>query len=280
MKYGWYGDAQPQEKGWRSAGRLVDEKGGEVWVALGEPGGAKTDAVTLGGRLTLINAWGGNTPLMVDKAWSVQADIPAPSVERMQDWWEKNTAGRNAQWYGLHPAATQAAERPVQQWLREAQKLTGAKRIEEAIAVYRKIVNAPDDQWPEWYGAAFNGPTFLADARRRTEVCLVRLLAEAGKWDNAQEELAKLRGTVTGKGDPLNVADTRSRAIVRDGELAYVRALLAKGRLAEAQAMLDDVSKGRPDLAAIPDREVNVVAGQMASYVNLRQVQREAWRRV
>ena len=83
---------------------------------------------------------------------------------------------------------------------------------------------------------------------------------------------------MTGKGDPLNVADTRSRAIIRDGELAYVRALLAKGRLAEAKAMLDDVSKGRPDLAAIPDREVNVVAGQMASYVNLRQVQREAWR--
>ncbi|MCL2639931.1 MAG: hypothetical protein FWD53_03710 [Phycisphaerales bacterium] len=294
IRYGWYWHALPLGGGWQMVGQLADVEQGDAWVAMRRREGSPAmairglDSVKVGGRVTLLrdNQWRVHSRNVTGWDWELQAEIPAASVENMEAWWAKNTAGKNARWYGLPSVSTEVAERkwsdwPVNQWRVEAINLAKEEKWAEAVAVNRKIVEASEDQWPEYERNGMNGPNAIVDGRRRAEVEIVRGLLKLGELAEAKKVIETMRAGLPTKADAKDFQEVESREIVREAEVAYVRELMRLGKVAEAKAELAEIGKNRPDLAEISDKYVRFerMPG-IFSTGNLRDKNREAWREV
>jgi tetratricopeptide (TPR) repeat protein len=278
---GWCWTPDPLDKAWQVVGQFADTRTGDVWVALAPLKNAGP-SIKLGNTVQIIrdNYEEGHSANAIEFPWSVTTSVPAATIESMEIWWRTNTQGKNAHWIGLPMGPSiDAPPSPVDGWLKEAGDLHKARRFDEAAALYRRIATAPTSAWPASYAEISNDPYLLVNARRDAQAAAVQVLVDAGRLDEARQEIEKLRADLPPAVDLLSCGNTRAHQIARKAQLALIRTLIANGKRTEAQAALDQIARERPDLSLLSNETQMVSTGPGSwTSVNYRQLQRDAWR--
>ena len=282
IAYGWFWDPRPTEwQRWQTLGQLDDMQTGDVWLALRPLPGEHPTTLTLTTDTKLLRDNTSDFYLphpenTVPFPRSVTLQHPAPTVPNITAWWTANAANRRAFWLGATPSATRETS-PIDTWSTDANTARTAARFDDAIALYKKILAAPADQFPAWTTNPVNGPDFLDETRRNYRIDLIKTLVAAHQLDAARTELATFRATLAPKPNLTSPTDTLARKQFRIADLALVRTLIADNHLPEARAELDTLAKDRPDLAALPDRAILLQRGPSQQGTTLRRLHQDAW---
>jgi hypothetical protein len=282
LDFGWFWDPSPLSRDWNIRGRRVDTTTGDVWLALAPLGNPEPAKLDLGNTVYLIGAIGdlfGGQDQPVLHTWSVNADIPAPTLDALAPWWAEQTKGKNAFWVDYQPPPVKPEETSVGPWLAQAADAAKAGQPSAALDLYRRILAAPDAQWPAYYRDPQESAGYLENTRREVHARIVAILAQTGRLDEARKEADTLRATLAPKPDFRDPADITARQHARTADLAIVRALMAARQLPEARQLMAALEAPRPDLAAIPDEQIDVSRQPGVHQMrDLRDLHRSAWK--
>jgi tetratricopeptide (TPR) repeat protein len=256
---GWFWQPQPS-KGWRESARFVQKDTGKLWVAY--RGGEKQLPLSAEVALAMDNY--GSKPKRHDfnMKWQRNIDVPAPSIEKMSDWWAKETGGKG-RWYGVTDAqAKQPATMPAEQWRIDADKARDDGRFAEAIDLYAKALAAPKEQWPAWYSTArAPDPDLLEGQKRKMRISQAKCFAELGRFDEARKIAADIRAALPATLDLADPAQGYVAADALSAELPIPRVLFKRGDIKAAADELSRIAKHRPILKNLPTGMVMVKRG-------------------
>jgi len=244
-----YGGLYPQQpacpvKGRRTIHRRFDAATRRYRMLLGGVG----DVTSLTFRAVVSDEHpkGAYSPLCVD--WTLKLDAKQVDVESMKLWWAANLPGE--EW----PEVSE-----YEQAIGDAGELSDKGDYAGAAEAWRRAMAAQ--------------PTYV-----HTRPLMLKCLIKAGQLDAAFAELAKMEADLPAQPDPMNQREIRRRAEGRSVRLEAVRYLMQHARFDEAQKLLDEIERGRPDLAKINNDSVMEERENGHSYWHPRSENARVWR--
>lgn len=269
---GWFWEFGSQGK-WPLY-RVADPKNRRLLVAYEkQQGGIKLQGVA---NLALDNYGSAMRRNDVNLQWNLTIAPPTERVGKAMEYLTQQARGRRVETFTT-PAPKNASQ-PAIEWIQEASTLQSEGKLQEAVAMFERVLKAADDQWPDDARSPQNDPMTMVTYRRLARTSLVECLARLGRYDEAHEAAEPLR---EGLPAPIDPADFKQWQLVSDwvtARLHIARALVAASQWDQARLELATIASLRVPLSQVPDDYINIRRGAGTSTWNARFQYRELWR--